>query len=1642
MMTKILSLRDFSISFNLLNSDDFVLRENYIHEIEELASLDYKLIIVDGSEGIGKTNLLLQFAKKHHLDSFAYFINPASKATARQDFFMQDIGQQLYFHIHSDKIESENLLSESDFKGLLLKLAMKTPNKPKILYFILDGLDQIDNSEIELLKPIINELPWNANNFRFIVSGSQEKLIEILPKQVFKKSKVARVLSFNYEETLKFFTWPDSPSAKEIYDTWKGNPERLSQIKRILSTGIELNDFLSNDIREKEDLYESEWSQASLTGLDFQSEIIKVICILAFEENIQSFENINKIIVSDDDNLKSKLEKLTFLNVKENDISYISSTFKKFAIKKLHRYERVTSTLLISYYQSMGNELISVQNLPSLYNKSQDWEKLVNHLSVNNLGLLFVNSQSFSDIKKQLNYGYRASTQLKKAYNNIFKFSLYRSLVNGLQKSDVRESQIEAYISLNQLEDAFSLISKAVLKEDKLKMLIKYGKECKIQKYDIEPLVIKDIQDMLNEVDNDYLKENIVDIAIGLAHFLPEDAVKVIERAYGKDSKEGSLEWILSYIAYLIKNESNANGLKSFHIEVIKLSKNFSENFANSIAFGINNFNENEILEELSKITNVQDRLYLIKSWILKNKKAKSIGNIVDYALNVVVESSSGIKPTSTVLFDIAQPLVNIEDKNLFYSLIKRLDELIEYIQNPTNDKIKLQLLIIESLAIHNINDANERILDLYDYIYSLTDYSVKIEAFSNCWKLVRNLQENENVKYSDFLLNESDVKKDILTSINIFLDNTAEHYKELRNTFEIIPKIDLQFSIDIANKLNILPRRSASIVKSIEIYCTNEIKAWDIKLIKNTFSLIKGHYFNQALLFLFDAASEQREQTINYKHIFLEFLPLITGINDLKIKTFLVNKAIIILLTEPTDFTNIKPKYSKPLKTLTEHLNKFWSGIEDPIEKIKIGYTITSSIAKYDLELSKAYFKATENFSEECAINNQLHNDTYLESLRLMIRIYTKIIIKNNSLSYEKITQLIDYIPSNIDKIKLWSELAVRAFLNGGIKVCEDVVKYKINLLLDPLKSKPAYYEAISYAASAVYLAQPDTLKLLIKNLTLNERESIISDICEVLISRVHESEPYYDTKGSRNFKYKDMLDYIQLLEELESDYIIHNHINNLCTWAKSYPSANSREQNLNLYNKINQLIDSKLPNTITGITHKGFLIACKASSLHFKMCEKNAFLAEIDALENEALKIANISDRAFVLILISKECTNHKKKKQDLLIKSLAEADKLFSIQEKVSTYSKALDELSGISSELYSQKLSKIQQEIFKLDENSKYPTYKNLIDLVYKYDKQLAKRVVNALDSDPARKQLQEPILEHFEQLELENSVLEDYNNIGKIKNRKIMGQVVNRMLGELNCNKRNARSLEETIPLIYTASKLPFFYSLPLFEFFIENIQEDSGNDTLLTSLYDSIYSSAKLCYNLICNISNKKTDISFQISSDPETNFVGRPGMRDDALKFIERFIKQNKPSEIFIVDPYFTNKEVAFIKDISNWSNKADIMVLTSHCTKFEFSRVSFMNEWREVSAENPPNATFICASNEKGETPFHDRWIILKDTKNGIRLGTSIGSIGGKKITEFSIVNDSETLPIIEKIINPFIIQRLRNYNSQTIKYESFDF
>lgn len=204
----------------------------------------------------------------------------------------------------------------------------------------------------------------------------------------------------------------------------------------------------------------------------------------------------------------------------------------------------------------------------------------------------------------------------------------------------------------------------------------------------------------------------------------------------------------------------------------------------------------------------------------------------------------------------------------------------------------------------------------------------------------------------------------------------------------------------------------------------------------------------------------------------------------------------------------------------------------------------------------------------------------------------------------------------------------------------------------------------------------------------------------------------------------------------------------------------------------------------------------------------------------------------------------------------------------------------------------------------------------------------------------------------------------------------------------------------------------------------------------LSTLHRDNFMEVVTSTNLVHLLSQKrklqaKSFRKFFIDEEFATNKPVKPNTREEAFDFIKKWMKDELEDFVFIVDSYLKKEDLDMLKIIMEVNREVEVEVLGSLESQQSNIEEEYKNYWKKISDEMPPfvNITFCWNSEDINNKPIHDRWIITKNS--GLRLGTSINSLGTKRESEISVMKPNESLNILENTVKDYIFKKKRELN-----------
>jgi len=171
---------------------------------------------------------------------------------------------------------------------------------------------------------------------------------------------------------------------------------------------------------------------------------------------------------------------------------------------------------------------------------------------------------------------------------------------------------------------------------------------------------------------------------------------------------------------------------------------------------------------------------------------------------------------------------------------------------------------------------------------------------------------------------------------------------------------------------------------------------------------------------------------------------------------------------------------------------------------------------------------------------------------------------------------------------------------------------------------------------------------------------------------------------------------------------------------------------------------------------------------------------------------------------------------------------------------------------------------------------------------------------------------------------------------------------------------------------------------------------------------------------------------------------VVSPGARPQAIAYISAWARERVSDYIIICDPYFTAEELHFLYYLTAFlpdGVRIEVVTGLGHQSKTATAPYDeyYARFWRERISDSAPPAIDICIMgvDPGGIPPIHDRWILTRG--GGLRLGTSINSLGLNKTSEISMI-ESPQASIIEEEVRGYLGGSIRTHNGHRVSRINF--
>lgn len=1576
--------------------------------IRDVLTGESPVVFLEGEAGIGLTTTLAQFVEENPEQCFSIFLNPASRYSYSADYVKLKIAEQLKIYIDGVPLD-RSAIDDSEYTSLIHKVRSRL--KGKQAYFVVDGLDHIPREDDREISNILTKaLPIGIDCFRFLLSGGQKRLSLLMGKVA---SKPFQLMKLSNDEAAQLFVEfsLDPDSIEELLQICVGNPGRLSTVRRLIKSGIAIEEIL----REKPEKY-LDFIAYEFKALDhYSSEETKALAVIVFSKQAISSAEIEKISGIDENHISSLVKKATFVEQRENGfIDFLSNSHRKYAEKALKHLQSEIADLQISYLRQDPNSSTALLFLASYLQERNKNEELIDLISNEHYYSLLGSTQSLNQLMLRAELGLTSARALNKA-TSVFQFSLHKSLFIDLQDVSASKSEIDTLIALGQSKNALALVDLTITKISKLSLLVAYAKGLKKKGKAVEKGVIELIKNLVKDVDFSTAGRTALQIAEDLIFIDPDLASDTLEKSLANVSDPAQKDFAyskLSLVASAGKAAFIANPVES------KIKSKAVQEFTEALTLFYKEKTSNQIISFIESSTS-KNKIRLLISVIFSQPNRPELLKLIEFALDSIVKDSNFI-PKAKDYADLALVLrhQNLE-KELLPDLVKRFDVQIGLVRDAsvTRDWIRLNVNLAYAEARYNNHSALMRLLDCYYEISSSHNIEVKTECFARLLYAVKELDEDGSFESKEGL--KDIIGGELNSSIEDLINNTAMQHECLKSVIPAVIEHDEEAALDIADKFNNGHNRDLAYQQIIELIVKHPPTENKLKVFTKALNRISEYFVLEESLL---AACDSIQKSPNSAWC----ARLSQDIGRIKDKgVYLECKTRLYKTYENLEDYQASDFLTKPID---DFLNLYSSGSI----RNDICFEACEALAtRYPEEAEAIYHRTTEARST-FEYENPNVQQNFLQCLSLVIRAFGAAFQNRlvNDALIERLANAVGQLTSVRQQISLFNELACRAWIAEAPH--NDIVDTYCRPIIEQTKrTNPSLYKLlVETAFPSLFISQSTSSLKMLDELSPNAKHSALFNTAEFIRRKLTRYDPKIpDDSDIFLISYRDALNIVQLLEAMDYDAAIYFTLEKLCRSLASKKNKNKMTvlQRKELSEQLLDFVTRSLPDK-KNISHEGYLICCKARI--YMLTEVT--LSKWEQLIVDAKKIENVADKAYVLIEISSSIpTKHIELRRSVLKDAEAFSEKIPALKDRLGRlelYSLACKDSNIASAKDAIKRSFKMAQQLESADELAE--VQKSIIDAADQIEPGFADILFDLFDDDPGRGFAKDHVQQNLELIKAKKSLANctSASQIEKI-DENFLSEASWKNLASLLANRINTKELSVMAGYMTSSMTLGLGEVYPLFCWYIENASRkyksiDDAN-THLMPLCEMLLTCTELALSVVSRKGQLNRSLNVAITDEKASHIIN-PSSRDAAMLYIREWLSNHCGDHIKICDPYFSKDDLEIIKNIQEINPDCEIHVVASaeYLNKTESdSNEEFEKSWIKISDQLPPIAYIYGVGKLASKDLIHDRWLL--SDRAGLRIGTSFNSIGNK-YSEISQITEVD-MPNCVATVDTFLQERV---------------
>jgi hypothetical protein len=1648
---QIVDLTQISANFPRL-TQPVVDRQNLVDTITTVFERGVDVLTLEGEDGYGRTTLAAQFAAFHHDSALSVFLTSTSKWGYDPVYFRGDLLTQINWLTGHTPPEEDLDPTDVHLRHAFYALQKRAKRHP--IYFVIDGLNDIPKQEAHQCRLILETLPFGLQGFKFLLSRDLKDPLPLPPEMKRLASKTFLVPTFTLNDTRQYLSdlVADPTSVEELHALCKGIPGHLASVRRLLQTGEDARRLVTTLHERLPHVFEVEWESVQSHDA-LQSH---ALAVLAFDPGPFTPADLARILSTDVSSIQSSIGRLSFISMSADRLSirFAAESYRAFARTKLHSFRRRVQDLLIDDLLRDPTSNAAVLKLPAYFRETGRADDLLKLISLEYVEAALKQCESTGPLRQAAQLGVETARKMNRD-QDLMRLAINNAALEEVAGADIWDVEIKAYLALNEFDLALAVAQAAALREDRLYLLSLVARAKREAGLMPEPELIQQLRQLFSQINKQDLKARRAELADVLVYTLPEAAVELIDDEDGattaadRDLAMANLSYQASQLR-LLDPDSTDTTVDDIRARIANPAM-FGLSVAAPVVFGT--YSAPDVLTSIEGITSFKLRLSLYRAWCLRNRQRADAIQVTRRAVEDAIQTAE-YTPNASDFKDLTAPLPYTADIDTAAHVIRMLDSLRGTFETygPTVDYVRLDLQIAEVERRHQQDGSTtDRVLDLYSRISDLPDLPIRAECLASLVAFLTRSSLNAALERDHGLPTKAETA--FRGVFGALLADTADHQFICRPLVRELAPVRPDLAREVALAMNTEPRRDAALCDAIEAIARSRQMPVDIAAVRDTLSHINlpalrdravtalssriGDDFHGTGLSLGDVAS---------------CLPWVDSIGEP------FNRCRSYCSLYAALSSDASATYAGLRNTLKARLDSSLAAIDQVWLKIQAAFEIVSVVAPFSREMATAYLEQANTYKEDAVVQAPNLAWSLIASIRLVIAAAAGLLPRNllSSDDVERIGDLISLVPSNGERALLWGDLAQRMAIAKRTEDAVSIVSRNVRPLYERLASDNHDYKlsVVVRLAPLLYMTNRTTTTELIAQLHVGEQDGPYDSIMEFVYRKTPMFEPYEAApRHGGRLSYDELVTLSDVLAHIREDSLCYYWLCKVCDCVVDDKKQlrYTREQRQDIDRRLRALIDTNFPAG-RFIAHDGFKIAGQAQLLRLA----NARREEWDKLALAARGLGNRADRAFVLALIAEAMPSREKALRNaLLAEARGDLKDVPSAQDRA-TRLLTLAEAQTVSDPLtFRDLLREAMRETLGVSGGAIDRVQRRMVDLAHRIDPKFAASLVALADDDPARLLRRQKLREELRILNARKSLssteadAKDGTARGNISPDDLQ-QSAWRALAGMNGDQIPPRPLEELREQIAAAASMPLSNGYPVLAWAIANATSLYSNkdqaERILRPIFEATLLGCQVTGRLVSQsaLDGRRAGASGVAILRGGTGILVHEGERDAAVEYIKEWIREHVVEYLTICDPFFGPEELEVLQWVQSAKAGIHVRVLTSQKHQDQLRLVgSIEDEFRtywsmSLSAiDPPPTEVFVVGTERNHESPIHDRWWLTKGA--GLRLGTSVNSLGVGKKSDISVMNEDE-VAAREQVADGFLTQRVREHAGERVRYAMF--